>query len=111
MTDKTDIRIPVTPRQAEWLADLIASGSESMAAAAEAGARVEDGVLVIPPAAAYPIGLAVGMRADIASEGEYTLGERSSVLGLARKLANAGITSAAPLTEADVFGTKTGDST
>jgi hypothetical protein len=105
-----DIRVKVTPYQASWLADLIASGSESMAAATEAGARIEDGALVIPPAAAYMTGLAVGMRADIASEGEYPIGERRSVLSLARKLAEAGITNAAPLTEADVFGTKTGDS-
>jgi hypothetical protein len=103
-----DIRIPVTPHQAEWLADLIASGSESMAAAADAGARIEGGVLVIPPAAAYALGLAVGIRADPADEGEYTLGERSTVLGLARKLANAGITNAAPLVIEEP-GTTTGD--
>ena len=94
----TDIRIPLTALQAAWLADLGASGSESYARASDAGARVEAGpVLVIPPAAAEPLGLAVGIRADIASEGEYSIGERSSILGLARKLAAAGISNAAPL--------------
>jgi len=105
----TDIRIPLTTRQAGWLADLAASGSESYAAALDAGARIEDNahgtwVLVIPPAAAEALGLAVGIRADIASEGEYSIAERSSVLGLSRKLAAAGITGAAPLTEAGVPG-------
>jgi hypothetical protein len=92
-----DIRVGLTRFQAEWLADLEASGSESYAEAAAAGARVEGSELVIPPAAADWIGLAVGMRADLADEGEYGIGERMSVLGLARKLAAAGVTKAAPL--------------
>ena len=111
-----EARIPLTARQADWLNDLAASGSETYTAALEDGARIEVTptgleVLAIPPTAAYHLGLAVGIRADIASEGEYDLGPRSSVPGLARKLARAGITSAAPLTPAGVYGpqTTTGD--
>jgi len=105
----TEARIPLTSRQANWLADLAASGSETYAAALDAGARIETAaggaeVLVIPPAAAIMLGLAVGIRADIASEGDYTIGERSSVLGLSRKLAARGISNAAPLTETGVLG-------
>jgi hypothetical protein len=97
-----DIRIPLTPKQADWLADLASSGSESYGEALDAGARIVadpagGDVLVIPPAAAYPLGLAVGIRADIADENEYPIGVRSSVLGLSRKLAANGITNAAPL--------------
>lgn len=99
----TDIRVPLTGLQAEWLADLAQSGSENWAEAEENGARIENRVLVIPPAAVAAAGLAVGIRADIASEGEYDIGLRSTVLGLSRKLASAGVTGAAPLTEADVF--------
>jgi hypothetical protein len=105
----TEARIPLTARQADWLADLAASGSETYTAAIEAGARIEAApggaeVLVVPPAAAEQLGLAVGIRADIASEGEYDIGLRSSVLGLSRKLAAHGISNAAPLTVADVYG-------
>ena len=99
-----DIKIPLTPLQAYFLDDLECAGSESYHRALDAGARVEDGRwLVVPPAAFADLGLAVGIRADIASENEYTIGERSSILGLARKLARAGITSAAPLTPGNVF--------
>lgn len=104
-TTPETIRIPLTKLQAEWLADLAQSGSESWAEAFDAGgARIEGLVLVIPPAAAPAAGLAVGIRADIASEGEYDTGLRSTVLGLSRKLANAGVTGAAPLTETDISG-------
>src|ERR1700749_2503949 len=93
----SDIRVRITPRQAAWLCDLAASGSETYARALDEGARVEaSGYLVIPPAAAYQLGLAVGIRADIADEGEYSISMRNTVLGLSRKLAAAGITSAAP---------------
>jgi hypothetical protein len=98
----TDLRIPLTPKQADWLADLAASGSESYAEALDAGARIVadphgGDVLIVPPAAARPLGLAVGIRADLADEGEYSIGVRSSVLGLARKLTANGICNAAPL--------------
>jgi hypothetical protein len=93
----TDIRVPVTRLQAGWLADLAASGSETYAQAEAAGARVDGRWLIIPPAAVDALGLAVGIRADIADEGEYSIGERTSVLSLARKLAAAGVTKAAPL--------------
>jgi len=95
------VTIPVTTRQAEFLEDMVQSGSESAMAAWDAGARVDRLTLVVPPAAARHLGLAVGMRADIADEGEYSLGERSSILGLAGKLAKAGISSAAPLIVTD----------
>jgi hypothetical protein len=106
----TGKRIPLTRLQAEWLEDIAQSGSEAMAKATGYGATVDYAspgrpVLVIPEAAGYWLGLAVGLRADIADEGEYRIGERSTVLGLARKLANAGLRNAAPLTEAAVFGT------
>jgi hypothetical protein len=109
----TEARIPLTSRQAGWLADLAANGSETYTAALDAGARIEvtpggAEVLVVPPGAAESLGLAVGIRADIASEGEYDIGLRSSVLGLARKLTANGISNAAPLTPADVFGQNRG---
>lgn len=94
----TDIRIRLTGLQAYFLDDLAVSGSESWAAALAAGARIEDGsTLIIPSAAIEAAGVAVGIRADIASEGEYDFGTRSSILGLARKMARAGVTKAAPL--------------
>jgi len=101
-TEPGTARIPVTARQADWLADLAQSGSETMHAAMEAGAHLEDHhhlghVLVVPAAAKRHLGVAVGMRADIADEGHYSIGERASVLGLARKLAANGISNAAPL--------------
>jgi hypothetical protein len=96
------IRIPLTPRQAYFLDDMRAAGSETYHEALDAGARVEGSaggtwVLIVPRAAFGALGTAVGMRADIADEGEYDIGQRSSILGLARKLANAGVTGAAPL--------------
>jgi hypothetical protein len=96
-----EARIPVTAFQADWLADL-AYASETVATAMEQGARLEEPspgrhVLVVPAAARYSLGLGVGIRADIADEGEYSIGERSSILGLARKLAVHGISNAAPL--------------
>jgi hypothetical protein len=101
-----NLRIPITPRQADWLADLAASGSESYCAALAAGAYIGalphgGDVLVVPPAAAYQLGLAIGIRADLADEGELSIGERSSILGLSRKLAANGITNAAPLVVTD----------
>jgi hypothetical protein len=98
----TDARIPITRLQAAWLADLWASGSETYAEAVAYGVRIDKSpsgaeCLVVPEQAFDTLGTAVGIRADIASEGEYSIGERSSVLGLARKLAAAGITKAAPL--------------
>jgi hypothetical protein len=92
------IRIPLTARQAYFLEDMGQAGSGSYIEAEAAGMRIEDGGwLVVPPAAFQALGTAVGIRADIASEGEYSIGERSSILGLARKLAEAGVTGAAPL--------------
>ena len=95
------IRVPVTRAQAAFLDDLLVSGSETYAEAVEAGTRLEprgDGeVLVVPPAAFGALGTAVGIRADIADEGEYGAGRRSTILGLARKLARAGVNGAAPL--------------
>jgi len=92
----TDITVPLTEAQAEWLQGITADGSETMAEALEAGARIDGLLLVIPPAATEPLGLAVGIRADIAGEGNYPIGERSTVLGLARKLVKAGVTGTAP---------------
>lgn len=97
----TEIRVPVTALQASWLADLYQSGSETYAEAVSLGVRLEawrgGEVLVVPRAAFSVLGTAVGIRADLADEGEYSPGVRSSVLGLAAKLAKAGVTKAAPL--------------
>lgn len=92
----TDITVPLTEAQAEWLQGITADGSETMAEALEAGARIDGLLLVIPEAATEPLGTAVGIRADIAGEGNYPIGERSTVLGLARKLVKAGVTGTAP---------------
>jgi hypothetical protein len=91
------IRVPLTELQAAFLDDLDVSGSETYAAAVTAGLRIEGRTLIVPPGAVEPLGTAVGIRADIADEGEYDIGRRSSILGLARKLAKAGVTGAAPL--------------
>jgi hypothetical protein len=92
-----DIRVPLTGLQAAFLDDLDVSGSDTYAKAVAAGLRIEGDVLIVPPGAVRPLGTAVGIRADIADEGEYDFGRRSSILGLARKLAKAGVTGAAPL--------------
>jgi hypothetical protein len=91
------VEVPVTRTQIDWLHDLADSGSESYFAALDAGLMVVGSKLVIPPAAREHLGLAVGIRADIADEGEYSIGERRSILALARKLAAVGISKAAPL--------------
>lgn len=98
----TEVRIPITRLQASWLADLHASGSETYDEAVQLGVRIDRSpsgaeCLVVPEQAFDKLGTAVGIRADMADEGEYSIGERSSVLGLARKLAANGITKAAPL--------------
>jgi hypothetical protein len=102
MPGNDEIRVQLTIPQAYFLEDLDVSGSETYAEAIAAGLRIEavpDGpvVLVVPPAAIRALGTAVGIRADIADEGEYDFGRRSAILGLARKLARAGVTGAAPL--------------
>jgi hypothetical protein len=97
VTEPAAIRVPLTGLQAAFLDDLDVSGSESYAEAVAAGLRVEGSTLVVPPGAFEPLGTAVGIRADIADEGEYETGRRNSILGLARKLARAGVTGAAPL--------------
>jgi hypothetical protein len=80
------------------------AGSDSYHEALDAGARVEGLKLIIPVAAVEPLGTAIGIRADIADEGNYDIGERSSWLGLAKKVAKAtGNRRALPLQPADVM--------
>lgn len=91
------VTIPLTQRQVEFLDDL-AYASENYATALDLGVHVEGRKLFVPEIAFASLGTAVGMRADIASEGlDVDLGERSTILGLSRKLANAGVRKAAPL--------------
>jgi hypothetical protein len=98
MSEQNEIRVGLTVYQAYFLEDLAASGSETYAKAVAAGVRIENGRWLIVPRAAFgPLGTAVGIRADIADEGEYDAGRRSSILNLAQKLARAGVTGAAPL--------------
>ena len=89
-------RIKITANQAAFLNDL-AGGSETFEEAQRLGVKIEAGYLIIPEQAFDALGTSVGIRADIADEGEYSIGERSTILGLARKLAKAGVTKAAPL--------------
>lgn len=87
-----DVEVPLTKFQAGWLEDVAMSGSESYAAAEAAGVRIvghNKPRLIIPPAAAHHIGVAIGVRSDIADEGHGSIGERRSILALAAKVAAA----------------------
>jgi len=85
------VTVKVTHTQAYLLDDMDVAGSESYHEAVAAGLVLDTrkGTLTIPPAAAQPFGLAIGIRADIADEGNYSIGERRSWLSLAAKVAAA----------------------
>lgn len=90
------VTVKVTKVQAANLADL-AYASESMAEAMDLGVTLTGLTLTVPEAAFDALGLAIGIRADIASEGEYGHAEARSWLNLSAKLAAAGVAKAAPL--------------
>jgi hypothetical protein len=82
--------IQLTPTQAYLLDDMAVAGSNSYHEALDAGLVLDDSnTLIIPPAAVEPLSLAIGIRADISDEGNYSIGERRSWLSLAAKVAKA----------------------
>jgi hypothetical protein len=103
MTTNEIYTVKLTKLQAEFLDDL-ACCSESYTEALDLGVRVEGLKLIIPTPAAGPLATAIGIRADLADEGEngQNIGERRSILGLAKKVSRVpGASKANPLQPAD----------
>lgn len=92
-TTPTTATVKLTDYQSYLLDDMRVAGSDSYLAALDAGVRLDDYTLTLhiplTQAATHNLGVAIGIRADIADEGNYSIGERRSWLSLARKVAQA----------------------